>query len=120
MWEIQEKSGRIGKRTIMTKAHTSHVDLLEHRSQEAAQVADQPLSQEELSSVRSESVAHLEAQLMVCCDEEARAALVQTLKAQVDAGSYAVDSTVLAQRMQGLFGTHPASETEEDDFSSSS
>ena len=101
----------------MTKAHTSHVDLLEHHS---AQVADQPLSQEELSSVRSESVAHLEAQLMVCCDEEARAALVQTLKAQVDAGSYAIDSTILAQKMQDLFGTHPASETEEDDFSSSS
>ena len=96
----------------MIKAHTSHVDLLERHSPEAAQVADKQLSQEELSSARLENVAHLEAQLMAYCDEEARAALVQTLKAQVDSGSYAIDSTTLAQKMQDLFGTRPAPEVE--------
>jgi anti-sigma28 factor (negative regulator of flagellin synthesis) len=104
----------------MTKAHISHVDLLEHRFQDAAQVANQPQTQEELSSVRPENVAHVEGKLMACCDEEVRAALVQTLKAQVDAGSYAIDSTILAQKMQDVFGVHPTSETGEEDLSSSS
>ena len=97
----------------MIKAHTSHVDLLEQHSQEAAGASDKHLPQEELASLRAESVAHLEAQLMVCCDEEARAALVQTLKAQVDSGSYHIDSTILAQKMQDLFRAHPAPEFEE-------
>ncbi len=98
----------------MIKAHTSHVDLLERHSQEATSASDKHSQREELTSSHTESVANLEARLMACCDEEARAAFVQMLKAQVDSGSYHIDSTILAQKMQDLFMTHPTPEFEED------
>ena len=97
----------------MIKAHTSHVDLLERHSQEAISASDKHPQREELTSSRTESVANLEVQLRACCDEDARAAFVQTLKAEVDSGSYHIDSTILAQKMQDLFTTYPAPEVGE-------
>ena len=96
----------------MIKAHTSHVDLLERHSQEAISASDMHPQREESTSSRAESVANLEARLRACCDEEARAAFVQTLKAQVDSDSYHIDSTILAQKMQDFFTIYPAPEVE--------
>ncbi|GAC1365401.1 MAG: hypothetical protein NVSMB44_26780 [Ktedonobacteraceae bacterium] len=51
----------------------------------------------------------------MCSDAEARAILVETLKAQVDASSYHIDSTSLAQKMQGLFVAHATQKLERDE-----
>lgn len=97
--------------TIMMKIQTSHIDLLERQVREHTTA----VPSKEIKSPQAKSVADLEAQLMVCSDEKTRAALVEMLKAQVDAESYHIDSTVLAQKMQGLFIVHATPEVDRED-----
>jgi len=89
--------------------YTSYVDLLERQPRENAACSHKP--QEETISLHAQGVAHLEAQLLECFDGEARVALVEMLKAQIDAGSYHVDSTILAQKIQDIL-VGPAAEAE--------
>lgn len=92
--------------------YTSYVDLLERYPRENAACNHMP--QEEIISLHAQNVASLEAQLMECFDGEARVALIEMLKAQVDSGSYQIDSTILAQKIHSMLIGHGTLEAKMD------
>ncbi|GCE27371.1 hypothetical protein KDA_28550 [Dictyobacter alpinus] len=61
-------------------------------------LADRPLSGQ------AESIAYLKALVMARTDGEARIALVERLKAEIEAGTYQIDTALLSQCLQAAPG----------------
>lgn len=53
---------------------------------------------------QAEHIAYLKARMMARTDGEARIALVERLKAEIEAGTYQIDSTFLVQCLQAAPG----------------
>jgi anti-sigma28 factor (negative regulator of flagellin synthesis) len=94
----RERKGMAMKQSMLNVS-TSHADLLQRYPQEFTRYTFVQKFVDETHSSREESIAYLQTQLLARSDGEARIAHVAMLKAQIEAGSYRVDSNALAQKM---------------------
>jgi hypothetical protein len=69
------------------------------------------------TEARADTIARLKARLLARSDDAARIMRVKVLKAQVDAGTYIVDSRAMAKKIQFLPVICDMPEREKDDIS---